>query len=178
MPYSFFLSSILHWLLHLVTSMYECHIFCLKFRSEVPFGDGYRDIIDVMCYETYVLGNTDILETLKGTMEKHDKPLADDMGHMILDMIDNGYVEDMGEDSWKEFFGKVVSVLNRVYGTELKYCLWLADYETVRDYYGEGKLEKEDIDAYEESDIILSDIGYDGKLYGYAKLPMPVEYDL
>lgn len=150
----------------------------MKFRSEVPFGDGYRDIIDVMVYETYELGNTDILETLKRTMEKHDKSIADDMEWMISDMVENGYAEDMGEYDWREFFGKVVSVLNRVHGTELKYCLWLADYETVRDYYGQGRLGNEDIDAYEESDIVLSDIGYDGKLYAYANLPKPVEYDL
>lgn len=49
----------------------------------------------------------------------------------------------------------------------------LASREDVLDLY---EADPDDIDEYEVSDVILSDIGHDGRLYGYTNDPEPVNY--
>ena len=40
----------------------------MKYRSEVPFGDGIRNAANIMAHECFELGNTDIFDTLSATI--------------------------------------------------------------------------------------------------------------
>lgn len=151
----------------------------MKYRSELILGEGYRDVVPVLSYETFVLGNSDALETIGNTILKGTK-LGKEM-LVLASYIQGGteetpyskIVDDMDMEKGMTFFQIVINEINRTLGKEIKYCLWLADSkEDVRAYcVGDQVLKEEDIDAYEESDVILSDIGSEGKLYGYEVLP-------
>lgn len=57
---------------------------------------------------------------------------------------------------------------------EVKYALWLADEETVMDKecgYERYIDDECGVEAYETGPIVLSELGYDGTLYGYAEMP-------
>lgn len=141
----------------------------VRYRSEVPFGEGYRDIVPVLVHETFTLGNDDILVYL---YQYHLEGKLKEECFELLKKFNNDYIF---EETYFSFYSKVLEFLKQKTGKNLKYCLWLANKETVRDYYGEGELPDEDIDAYECSDIILTDLGYDGALYAYEELPNPIE---
>lgn len=148
----------------------------MKFRSEIPFGQGYRSLKDVMVHETYELGNSDILCTLLPKIKPADVKLANEISILINELEKNGFVDDFDENNWNKFFQKVIDTVNIISGKKYKYCLWLAEYDVVKNYYGKGELTKEEIDAYTESEMIISDIGFDGCLYAYEDLPYPVMY--
>ena len=48
----------------------------MKYRTEILFGDNYRDAAKVMAHETFELENTDILSTLRTTILK-ESPISD-----------------------------------------------------------------------------------------------------
>lgn len=147
----------------------------IEYRSEKIYGDGSRDIRKVMQYEIFELGNPDILKTLLNPISSADSLLADEMARIIRDILQSGYVEDMFEDEKENFCERVVQTLNSIHHKNLTYCLWLADYDVVMERYGDGQLLAEDIDAYETTDVILSDLGIDGRLYAYERNPKPVK---
>lgn len=134
----------------------------MKYRCESYGGSGERDIVKVMAYEIAVLGNTDIFHTLITVLPKK----ADEMESFIYELEEECGLQDTSYEDMEEFLREIVSSLNEIYHKDLKYALWLADYETVRDFY-----KGTDIDAYEESDVILSEIP-GGTLYAYEELPM------
>ena len=71
----------------------------------------------------------------------------------------------------------VLSEIKVKTGHDIKYALWLADEKTVFNFYGRdmaGNTLGQDYDAYEIGPIILSDLGFDGTLYGYTDFPEPV----
>lgn len=146
-----------------------------EYRSEIPFGEGYRNILDVMTHEIYELNNTDILETLKNTILKQEKKLVNDINEILDDIEKNIFFENHCEYDIREFMKECLKMINKKYKKDIKYCLWLADKNVVIDYYGKGKLSEDDIDKYQVSDIILSDLGYDGRLYGYEEYPKKEE---
>lgn len=87
-----------------------------------------------------------------------------------IEMLDVIYKYASNENV--DFFKELVEEINKVTNKNLKYALWLCDTkEDVYRYDIDGDLKDEDIDAYLESDIVLSDIGSDGKLYGYEIYP-------
>ena len=162
----------------------------MKYRTEILFGDNYRDAAKVMAHETFELENTDILSTLRTTILK-ESPISDKLrileeevesGDISTD--DNGELYDMyqthdsyGDDTCAsvQFFSDVLEEIKNVTGKDIKYALWLCDEkENVYDYDIHHELTDDDIDVYEETDIVLSDIGIGGKLYGYETEPKPI----
>ena len=153
----------------------------MKYRSETLFGEKYRDAAPVMAHETFELGNTDICSTLRETILRGSK-IANDL-ETLDEYLSNGgsdaenakAIEAMFEDEALQvnFFQKVLDEIEKGTGKKIKYCLWLADDPKDLQSYciGEQELFDEDIDCYEETDIVLSDIGSDGKLYGYEEYP-------
>ena len=74
-----------------------------------------------------------------------------------------------------EFFKDVLAEIKQITGKDVRYCLWLCDAkEDLQEYDLHNELTDDDIDVYEESDIVLSDTGTSGKLYGYETMPEPV----
>ena len=80
-----------------------------------------------------------------------------------------------GEESI-DFFTEALTQIERISGIKVRFVLWLADLDSVTDseWYGRDMLHSQDYDSYELGPVILSDIGYDGTLYGYPILPEPV----
>ena len=76
----------------------------IRYRTETAYGEGYRDAIEVMTYETYELGNTDILKTLSSEFFTRNQALQDQCNSLIDELEENGYVDDFSEKDWNQFF--------------------------------------------------------------------------
>lgn len=150
----------------------------ILYRSDEVYGSGVRDIVEVMKYETFELGNLDILDYLyihyrkafgdifAGRIER----VYNDLNYYGYDSNDiKGYYTD---EKQTEIFTLVIDKLNKYYGVNLKYCLWLADKTEVVERY---KVTPESIDAYRISNYILSDLAKEGKLFAYEELPEPIK---
>lgn len=145
----------------------------MKYRSELPFGEGYRDFVEVCTHETYELGNSDILDGLRDGLLQHSY-LYGRLRQLAEEYRINGYYADMSETDWKHFFTECKEELARIYHIQPDYVLWLADsYAAVRQYAPDGGLCPEDVDCYEESEYVVSDLGFDGALYIYETPPEP-----
>lgn len=149
----------------------------IRYRTEAFSGMMERDAAEVMAFETFELGNTDILETLQETLLK-DSSLRDKISGFIRELEDNGYVDDMSSDDKVIFFREVLEEINKVTGLDIKYALWLADMETVIDFYGRDMMNENDYESYEIGPVVLSELGYDGTLYGYVDYPVSLEEQL
>ena len=135
----------------------------ILYRAEDTYGSGIRDIYEVIFYELVELGNTDILEYC--------------LEHYLLDTIIEDSVEDLidnyteyDEEYINDIIYAMIHEIEKKTNTQLKYCLWLASKEAVEDLYA-----GENINKYYTSNIILSDLDYDGTLYAYKDEPEPVE---
>ena len=159
----------------------------IGYRTEELYGEGYRDAASVMAHETFELENDDILETLSTTILKgteigeklakivkaNENP--SEMDFEIEEFLDAAF-ED--EEIGINFYKEVLEEIKKVTGKDIKYVLWLCDsIEDIKDEYecDEIDCQLEYFDAYETSDIILSDMGSAGKLYGYEEEPFPID---
>jgi len=154
------------------------------FRTDQLFNGGYRDAAEVMAHEVFELQNTDILETLRTTILK-DTQIGTRMKPLI-DGIENNTDDEDADVFLNEAFNNekigirymhvVLYEIKKVTGKDIKYCLWLCDsVQDIRDSYEiEGQKPFQIFDEYEISDIVLSDIGSEGKLYGYESYPVCV----
>ena len=82
------------------------------------------------------------------------------------------WVEDYDEIYWQEVQEALEDVFMHDLPIRVRYALWLAPSDTVIEHYARpgGR-----IDAYDVSDaIVLSDLGYDGVLFGFEKNPEPI----
>lgn len=139
----------------------------IMYRSEDSYGSGVRDIIQIMVYEIYELGNTDILEYIsEHYLDAEDKKVV----AQLIMMIESG--DELSEDDIENLCEELVDKINKKTNHNLKYALWLADKNVVEDMYAYDTL---NIDAYNTSDVILSDLGYDGILFAYDEEPQPIK---
>ena len=154
------------------------------FRTEQFSGEGYRNAAEVMAHEVFELQNTDILVALSNGILKGTQ-----IGTRMLLLIDgienNTDDEDMNrflDDAFEKeyvgvtYFRVVLNVIKRITGKDIKYVLWLCDsIDDVKNSYEFGDNVYTEFDEYETSDIVLSDIGREGKLYGYETMPKPIK---
>ena len=154
------------------------------FRTEQFCGEGYRDAAEVMAHEVFELQNTDILETLsngilKGTMVgARMKPLIDGIQNETDDKSINDFLDLAFENVYAGifYFRMVLSVIKSITGKDIKYVLWLCDsIDDVKQSYEFGDNVYTEFDEYKTSDVVLSDIGTQGKLYGYETMPEPIQ---
>lgn len=144
----------------------------LRYRTETFSGEGFRDAAEVMAFETFELGNTDIPEYLCSHQLKGSS-LAPALESITKELDDNGFVDDMSWDEKVNFFREVLGDLSKVTGVNITHALWLADPNTVLNFYGKDLTPDSYIDAYEPGPVILTDLGHDGALYGYDHDPYP-----
>lgn len=151
----------------------------IRYRTESfggsVYGYGERDAAAVMAFETKELGNTDILEYLCAHALA-DCPLVSKMQGFVRELEENYCIDDMSLDDMEGFFKEALEEIDRLYGVNIRYALWLADPPVVLSPdcgYGRDLTDDFPIDAYETGPIILSDLGYDGTLYGYEEYPTP-----
>lgn len=156
-----------------------------KYRTEAFFGSGIRDAVEVMAYEINTLGNTDILRTL-GEGLLRDTATGKEMLSIAEQLTSDGegaedlfYIKDLCRTALKEIEAKT--------GVQVKYVLWLADYDDVLNKFWAWAFgiydssqpvpepEEGEIEAYEIGPVILSSgDGDGGMLYGYSSLPQPL----
>lgn len=163
----------------------------LGFRTEQLFGEGYRDAAKVMAHEVFELENTDILDTLSTTILK--KSFTGDTLRTLSKLVSNAsdinketpgniaYSKRLleNEDKMVGFFQRVLNDIKSVTGVNVKYALWLCDtVKDIKDNYEhmESGDDFTEFDCYPISDIVLSDIGSAGKLYGYEECPKGQEW--
>lgn len=144
----------------------------LRYRTESFSGTGSRDAAEVMAFETFELGNTDIPEYLCSHQLKGSS-IAPALETITKELDDNGFVDDMSWEEKVDFFREVLEDLSKVTGVNIIHALWLADPNTVLNFYGKDLTPDSYIDAYEPGPVILTDLGYDGTLYGYDHEPYP-----
>lgn len=137
----------------------------IMYRSEDSYGSGVRDILDIMTFEIYELKNIDILEyTLDHYLQNSN--IKETVENMIAD------IEIFNEEEIYKVCKLIINEINKQTDHNLKYALWLAEYDAVSNIYS---FDESSIEAYNTSDIILSDLGYDGILFGYDEEPEPIE---
>ena len=151
----------------------------IRYRTETFSGLGERNAAEVMSYETFEMGNVDILETLLNTVLK-DRGEINEQCFQYMNAINNSGLD--GIPKFKEgvqFFQEVLAEIKAVTGHEIKYALWLANLEDVKDknFYGKYIESDDDIDAYETGPVILSELGCDGTLYGYPTWPTRINHE-
>ena len=151
------------------------------YRSELLFGEGYTEAGPVLAHETFVLQNTDILRhlgngILAGT-EASERMLhiADVMDGEAKDESVSAFLDRCYHDSDEctegtTFFrDTVLPAIKDKTGRDIRHVMWLCDCpEDVIDAYGSIEpITRDDIDEHKVGDVLLSDIGIDGKLWGY-----------
>ncbi len=135
------------------------------YRTETAYGSQERNIREVMAFEIQELGNTDIPEYL---LTHYANCFSDAILECLRALANEQEIDELSESELYQIIDDVVNCLNRYFDVNLKYCLWLADKEVVKNLYGGTD---ETIDAYSTSLFILSDLGRDGKLFAYESLP-------
>ena len=144
----------------------------IMYRSESFSGSGVYEVKKVIEFEICILGNTDILEHYNLT------PTLKESLSELMDFIekDNIIIKDLDDpikiDYTYYLIDRLVDEISMLVGHPIKYAIWLADLDTVREIYSDSD---DDIEAYEISDVVLSDLGEDGKLFGYETFPQSME---
>ena len=147
----------------------------IRYRTESAYGSYVRDAVEIMAYETFELNNSDILDYLLNHGLIKDSDLAQQCADYLAELESQEYIEDAPDDDGEEFFEEVLEEIQKVTGHKIKYALWLADLDRVKEFYIDDMTIDVTIDAYETGPVVLSDLGLDGTLYGYTEKPKPVE---
>lgn len=147
----------------------------LGFRTESFSSSGARDAVHVIAYETFVLGNSDILEYLLENYltTEHLRRECIRAIHHLDSFAKQQYRATNRQTSIIHSFLHEVSDKT---GIEIRYVLWLTTKEAATDpeWYGKYMASENDFDVYETSPVVLADLDRDGQLYGYNKCPYPL----
>lgn len=144
----------------------------VMYRTEVYSGSTKRYFDDVLRFELFELGNVHILHELIQNELVSNSDLIIEMESLGNELEENGYVDDMSDSDQIEFVEKLRQELSAQVGQDIQYALWLADKACVQGFYG-GR--DSDIACYETSNVILSDLGQHGILFGYEFEPFPLD---
>lgn len=143
-----------------------------RFRTESFSGSGARRAEQVMAYEIYELGNTDILEWLLSQDGVLVSPnLRSEIEDIVRELEEEGYICDWTINDAEDFAERILDEIASTTGVSVIYALWLAAADVVASYYGGSP---SDIEEYPPGNIVLSDLGADGILYGYRDDPLPL----
>ena len=123
-----------------------------------------RKAIPLMLFEISELHNADILEYVR---DNYDLPGI--LKRNITEYIENIDEIEEGDDVVEYMLREILSCIEDETGKTIKYALWLATKEAVEELY-DG--DEQFIYEYDVTDaLILSDLGYDGILYGFENMP-------
>ena len=158
----------------------------IGYRTEELFGEGYRDAASVMAHETFYLSNTDILDTLSQTLfqnTEYSKELKH-MSDVINCEVDDEKTEQFLDAAFNDeklgidYFNNILKEIKKITRKDIKYVLWLCD--SIEDIKQEYEINESFIsfNLYEKSDIVLSDLGVAGKLYGYESKPILIKEEI
>lgn len=149
----------------------------VQYRTETFGGSQQRLAEEVMAFEIFTLGNTDILYTLAEGLLKGRGAITERCWDFVDELNNNGFVDDMGTYDQLEFCKALLTEVEKVTGVHVQYALWLADKDVVTDpkVYGRAVRDEYDFDSYEIGPVVLSDLASSGKLYGYTEEPVCLE---
>ena len=158
----------------------------IGYRTEELFGEGYRDAASVMAHETFYLSNTDILDTLSQTLfqnTEYSKELKH-MSDVINCEVDDEKTEQFLDAAFNDeklgidYFNNILKEIKKITKKDIKYVLWLCD--SIEDIKQEYEINEPftSFDIYGKSDIVLSDLGVAGKLYGYESKPILIKEEI
>ena len=142
------------------------------YRTETYSGSLERRFAYVLRFELFVLGNSHIFDELMQNGLVRSQELVNQMKSMASELEENGYVDDMSEPDHLEFLERVRLDISAQVGRDIQYALWLTDKACVQEFYG-GR--DGDIESYGTSDVILSNLGRGGILFGYEFEPSPLD---
>lgn len=144
----------------------------IMYRTESYSGSYERRFNHVLRFEVFELGNSHILDELLQNRMVSSQDLTIQMKTIIRELDENGYVDDMPENDQMNFIDRLRNDISTLAHKDIQYALWLADRDRIKElYHGTDS----DIEGYETSDIIISNLGGDGILFGYEFEPCPVE---
>ena len=77
-----------------------------------------------------------------------------------------------------DYFNNILKEIKKITKKDIKYVLWLCD--SIEDIKKEYEINEPFIsfNIYEKSDIVLSDLGVAGKLYGYENKPILIKEEI
>ena len=134
--------------------------------------------LDVISFEVFELGNTDILDYclthyLDSKISKYPQ-----FGHtydIISAINDDDEVHSYWRDQYDNNFETdsnpikdFILFLETVLKTKINFVLWLAEKTSVETLYMNSSCT---VYEYKTSDVVLSDLGFDGKLFAYKDRP-------
>ena len=136
---------------------------------------------DVIVYEIKDLGNSDIPDTVYDRFVATATPEFREQYKFQIALIEDyldaekedGYVASTAE--YTELAQAILDVVKGATGKDIQYVLWLAEKEVVNSFY---KNDGVYLCEYKVSDVILSDLGHDGWLFGYTERPKPSSISL
>ena len=153
--------------------------------------DSPRDARKIIAFEIENLGNTDIL---KYVCEHYVQNYQNEILQNIQKKEETLFRNTMRimEQAWqgRDIFQKhafnperladtILRIVNMRTNKNIKYALWLAEKNAVEQLYANDNAV---LCEFEPSEIILSDLGFDGTLFGYENIPKQInkttEYNL
>lgn len=144
----------------------------ILYRNENYGGEHKYSPSKVLYHEIFELGNDDIVNTIinhYASKEQADE-LRNELKH-LRDLSDNG--KEPENCGGIEFVNRLLEIVESKTGKHITAVLWLASEESVRKNYEADEPDAE-VKAYYTSNIILSNIGEDGCLFGYEQTPQPL----
>lgn len=141
----------------------------IGFRTESYSGSLVRDLSEIIMFEMAELRNDDIPVYVLAHFTLS--------GGVRQDLIDTLRLRDNGEypflvdrSSLEDLIDNMLSDIRNETGKDIRYGLWLASKDGVKRYLCGGGT----VDRYPLSEVILSDLGPDGRLYAFDSLPVPL----
>lgn len=166
------------------------------YRTEECGGSGVRDLESIIKFEVFELGNTDILDYILKNYNLKNGLLLSSFTNTIQTMRElckgknandsealTRVVTAYGETMIDKFVESVITMVKLITKKDIKYGLWLASKNAVINRYsslpenGHNDAPTDNIEMYETSDVILSDLGYEGILFAYETLPNAINAD-
>lgn len=121
----------------------------------------------VMAFETFELRNQGILITLANSVLRKSflKPRLKACAALYCNG-NNEFYKEFSDGIL--FFEEILYEVSKVTGNVVNYALWLTDSEEEALLYGTR------IKKYKKGEVLLSDLGKEGKLWGYYNFPKPL----
>lgn len=138
------------------------------YRTESFSGSGVRDAVSVLTFEVCDLANTDILAYCLEHYSLKRMHFNETL-QVLKDSLEDGDAVD--EQDIRNLMEDLLKHIESETSHTIKYALWLAEKKTVLSDYGGTE---ESVEAYECGQVILSNLGEDGILYGYQTKPIKI----
>lgn len=138
----------------------------ILYRHNQSTGKTPTDALSVLTFETRELGNSDIP---RYCLEHYNFPSGTrSLMEGLIRHIDGDEGVKVSENGYPFILDLMLGHIRKETGRDIRHVLWLASRQSVIDNY-EGT--EDNIEAYETSPVILSDLGPDGILFGYIEAP-------